>query len=111
MAFPSMKQEDTYFLTTDASDMGWGGCLSQFQSEKGYEVPLSFSSGSFSNSELNWPIKEKELFSLVKNLRNYETYLFGRKFTWRTDNRALSYLHSTSVIKSRIVVIKSFFLL
>ena len=100
MAFPSMKKEDTYFLTTDASDQGWGGCLSQFQSEKGCEIPLSFSSGSFSNSELNWPIKEKELFSLVKNLRNYETYLFGRKFTWRTDNRALSYLHSTSVIKS-----------
>ena len=100
MAFPSMKEEDTYFLTTDASDLGWGGCLSQYQSDIGYEVPLSFSSGSFTNSELNWPIKEKECFSLVKNLRNYETYLFGRKFVWRTDNRALSYLHSTSVIKS-----------
>ena len=43
MAFPSMNQEDTFFLTTDASDNGWGGCLSQFQNEKGYEVPLSLS--------------------------------------------------------------------
>ena len=100
MAFPSMKQEDTYFLTTDASDNGWGACLSQFQSEKGYEVPLSFSSGSFTNSELNWPIKEKEMFSFVKSLKLYDTYLFGRKFVWRTDNRALSYFLSTSVIKS-----------
>ena len=103
MAFPSMDREDTFFLTTDASDNGWGGCLSQFQNEKGYEVPLSFSSGSFTKSEMNWPIKEKELFSFVKNLKNYETYLFGRKFVWRTDNRALSYLHSTSVIKSTAV--------
>ena len=100
MAFPSMEKEDMFFLTTDASDNGWGGCLSQFQKEKGYEVPLSFSSGSFTKSEMNWPIKEKELFSFVKNLKNYETYLFGRRFVWRTDNRALSYLHSTSVIKS-----------
>ena len=100
MAFPSMKKEDTYYLTTDASDNGWGGCLSQFQSDLGYEVPLSFSSGSFCNSELNWPIKEKEMFSFVKNLRLYETYLFGRRFCWRTDNRALSYFLSESVIKS-----------
>ena len=100
MAFPSMKPEDTYFLTTDASDNGWGACLSQYQSDKGYEVPLSFSSGSFTNSELNWPIKEKEMFSFVKSLKLYDTYLFGRKFVWRTDNRALSYFLSTSVIKS-----------
>ena len=67
MAFPSMKEGDTFYLTTDASDSGWGGCLSQYQSDLGYEVPLSFSSGSFHNSELNWPIKEKEMFSFVKN--------------------------------------------
>ena len=100
MSFPSMKKDDTYFLTTDASDSGWGGCLSQYQSGKGFEVPLSFSSGSFTNSEINWPIKEKEMFSFVKNLRNYETYLFGRRFVWRTDNRALSFFLSSSVVKS-----------
>ena len=100
MAFPSMKEGDTFYLTTDASDSGWGGCLSQYQSDLGYEVPLSFSSGSFHNSELNWPIKEKEMFSFVKNLKLYETYLFGKRFCWRTDNRALSYFLSESVIKS-----------
>ena len=100
MAFPSMHHEDTYFLTTDASDNGWGACLSQYHNDKGYEVPLSFASGSFTNSELNWPIKEKEMFSFVKGLKLYDTYLFGRKFVWRTDNRALSYFLSNSVIKS-----------
>lgn len=100
MAYPSMAEEDMFYLTTDASDNGWGGTLSQFQRNKGYEVPISFSSGSFTNSELNWPIKEKECSSLVRNLKLYETYLFGRPFTWRTDNRALSFFYSDSVIKS-----------
>ena len=100
MAYPSMNKTDTFYLTTDASETGWGGCLSQFQQDKGIEVPLSFSSGSFTNAELNWPIKEKELFAFVKNLRNYDTYLFGRKFIWRTDNRALSFFQSENVIKS-----------
>ena len=100
MAYPSMNKTDTFYLTTDASETGWGGCLSQFQRDKGCEVPLSFSSGSFTNAELNWPIKEKELFAFVKNLRNYDTYLFGKKFTWRTDNRALSFFNSENVIKS-----------
>ena len=99
LAYPSMNKEDTFYLTTDASDSGWGGCLSQFQRDKGFEVPLSFSSGSFTNAEVNWPIKEKELYSFVRNLKNYETYLFGRKFVWRTDNRALSYFLSENVIK------------
>ena len=100
MSFPSMKPNDTYYLTTDASDNGWGVCLSQFQNEKGYEVPLSFGSGSFVNAEINWPIKEKEMFSFVKALKLYDTYLFGRKFVWRTDNRALSFFQSPSVLKS-----------
>ena len=100
MSFPSMKQNDRYYLTTDASDNGWGVCLSQFQNDKGYEVPLSFGSGSFANAEVNWPIKEKEMFSFVKALKLYDTYLYGRQFTWRTDNRALSFFHSPSVLKS-----------
>ena len=100
MSYPSLDKRDTFYLTTDASDSGWGGCLSQYQHDKGSEVPLSFSSGSFTNSEVNWPIKEKELFSFVKNLRLYDTYLFGKSFTWRTDNRALSYFLSENVTKS-----------
>ena len=100
MSYPSLDKRDTFYLTTDASDSGWGGCLSQFQHDKGSEVPLSFSSGSFTNSEVNWPIKEKELFSFVKNLRLYDTYLFGKRFVWRTDNRALSFFLSENVTKS-----------
>ena len=100
MAYPSMDEEDIFYLTTDASDNGWGGTLSQFHRNRGYEVPISFSSGSFTNSELNWPILEKECSSFVRNLKLYETYLFGRKFVWRTDNRALSFFYSDSVIKS-----------
>ena len=99
LAYPSMNKTDVFYLTTDASESGWGGCLSQFQNDKGCEVPLSFSSGSFTNSEVNWPIREKELSSFVRNLRNYETYLFGKRFVWRTDNRALSFFLSENVIK------------
>ena len=99
LAYPSKNNDDCFFLTTDASEHGWGGCLSQFQKDKGCEVPLSFASGSFSNASTRWPILEKELNAFLRCLKLYDTYLFGRRFCWRTDNRAISYFYSDSVIK------------
>ena len=61
---------------------------------------MKFFFRSFANAEVNWPIKEKAMFSFVKALKLYDTYLYGRQFTWRTDNRALSFFHSPSVLKS-----------
>ena len=100
VAFFSKEPDDTLFLTTDASQTGWGVMLSQFQKSKGREVPLAFGSGAFGGAELNWPIYEKELFSFVSGLRLNQVYLFMRNFVWRTDNKALSHFQKISVVKN-----------
>ena len=100
VAFYSNDPEDTLFLTTDASQSGWGVMLSQFQKSKGREVPLAFGSGGFGGSQLNWPIYEKELFSFVSGLRLNQVYLYLKTFVWRTDNKALSHFQKISVVKN-----------
>ena len=99
-AFYSHDPDDTLFLTTDASDQGWGCMLSQYQNSKSCEVPLAFGSGAFGGSQLNWPIYEKELYSFVSSLKLTQVYVFGRNFTWRTDNKALSHFYDVSVVKN-----------
>ena len=100
VAFYSSDPEDTLFLTTDASQTGWGVMLSQFQKSKGREVPLAFGSGAFGGAQLNWPIYEKELFSFVSGLKLNQVYLYMRNFVWRTDNKALSHFQKISVVKN-----------
>ena len=98
LSFPSVDEKHILYLTSDASDLGWGVTLSQVLDDA-IERPLGFSSGRFRGSQLNWPIKEKELFAFVKGLEIFHVHLYLRPFRWRTDNRSLSYLTSESVVK------------
>ena len=100
VAFYSHDPDDNLFLTTDASDQGWGCMLSQYQKSQAGEVPLAFGSGAFGGAQLNWPIYEKELYAFVSALKLTQVYLFGRKFIWRTDNKALSHFQDLSVVRN-----------
>ena len=88
LSFYSRNENDTLYLTSDSSNSGWGCVLSQYQSKKNAEVPLGYASGSYNTTQTKWPIREQELFAFVSGLRNFDTYLFGRPFVWRTDNKS-----------------------
>jgi len=92
LSFPSKNDNDRLIVTSDASDDGWGGCLSQIRTKSGIEQPLGFTSGTWHDAEIRWPIAEKELAAFMRTLRHFDTYLVARVFTWRTDNRSLSYM-------------------
>lgn len=98
LAFPDKDGKAPMYLTTDASDIGYGGVLSE-TGENGAERPLGYFSGSFRNSSLNWPILEKELYSLYHGLCYFYPQLMEKVFVWRTDNRALSTLTSNINLK------------
>ena len=99
LAFFSEKSEDYLILTTDASLKGHSSVLSQYQTSKGREQLLGCNSGSFVGAKTRWPIFEMEMFAFVEGLRCFDTYLFGRSFTWRTDNKALSYFRSEGTVR------------
>ena len=98
LAFPS--ENSKLILTTDASDKAYGGCLSEVN-EMGLEVPIRYFSGSFKGPELNYIIREKELFAFFIGVKYCEELLICRPFTWRSDNKSISTLaDSTLKVKS-----------
>ena len=89
------------FLTTDASEYAMGAVLSQ-QYDHG-ERPVAFLSKSFSPTETNYAMWEKELYALVWSTRELRSYLRGIHFTLRTDNKpSVQLLTNTNVKFSTI---------
>lgn len=75
-------------LSTDASDVAIGGCLSQMQ--YGIEVPIAFGHRTLSPRERRWAVNEREAFAAMYFCEHSEKFLLGRQFTLRSDHQALA---------------------
>ena len=87
------RDEGTYYLDTDASDVGLGAVLSQDQN--GREVVLAYTSRTLQKPERNYDVTRRELLAVVYGLKSYRQYLLGRQFVIRTDHSALQSLRKT----------------
>ena len=88
LGYPTM--EDPFVLDMDASLNGVGAVLSQVQD--GQERALSYYSHRLSRAERNYCVTRRELLAIVKAIRRFHPYLYGRSFTIRTDYAALRWL-------------------
>ncbi|XP_039757370.1 uncharacterized protein K02A2.6-like [Pararge aegeria] len=82
-------------LTTDASSVGIGAVISQLTAEG--ERPVAFSSRSLSSSERAYSQIDREALSIVFGVRKFHQYLYGRKFTLRTDHKPLTFIFGNKV--------------
>ena len=82
-----------FVLQTDASDMGVGAVLTQYDSS-GQEHVISYASRSLSNREKAYSTTEKEALAVVFATDHFRAYLLGRQFTLITDHSALCWLNS-----------------
>ena len=82
--------DDPFVVDTDASLVGVGAVLSQIQDGK--EKVISYFSHRLSKAESNYCVTRRELLAVIKALRNFNPYLFGRPFTLHTDHAALRWL-------------------
>ena len=98
LAFPSNSPNSKLILSTDASKEGWGAALTE-RGEDGLERPIGFTSGRFRDAAYNWIIAEKEAAAFINALNYFYVYLYGSDFIFRTDNKSLSFLNSTSFTK------------
>lgn len=90
---PVLKLPDfskPFVLTTDASNIAIGGVLSQ--KFDGIEHPIAFSSRTLSPRETKSDTTEKEVLSVIWNVKHFRPYLYGRKFLIRTDHKPLKWL-------------------
>ena len=88
LAFPDPTR--SFILDTDASDVGVGAVLSQ-KGEHGEQV-IGYFSRALSRPERNYCVTRRELLALVLGIKNFRTYLYGKKFLLRTDHAALTWL-------------------
>ena len=79
-----------YFLDTDASAVGVGAVLSQIQ--EGKERVVAYYSKTLSPAERNYCVTRRELLAVIKAVKHFRPYLYGQKFTLRTDHASLRWL-------------------
>ena len=95
---PILKYPDTtkpYTIFTDGSKYGWAGVLTQEHTSvvDGKEVttnhPVSFVSGMFLGSQLNWGAMVKKAYAIYMTVKKSTFYLTGKEITLQSDHLPL----------------------
>jgi hypothetical protein len=78
-----------FILTTDASYQGLGAMLSQIGKDN-EERAISYSSSTLKPAQENYSVTQLEALAVIWAIEKYKHYLWGKKFTIRTDHSALT---------------------
>lgn len=102
LTYPDWTKE--FIVTVDSSIFACGGVLSQIQD--GHDKPISYISKTYKKGELNKPIIEKELLAIHFAITTLRPYLYGTRFTVRSDHRPLVYLYNMKDPSSKLTRIR-----
>lgn len=81
---------NNFILDTDASKNAISAVLSQ--KENGCEKIIAYACCILNNSKVNYSVNQKELLAIIFGLKEYKSYLIGKKFTIKTDISSLKML-------------------
>ena len=90
LASMTLAHPDFNILDTDARDFAIGAVMSQvFDSKKRV---ITYASKTLTKSEKRYCATRKELYVLVQLVKYFRHYLYGKKFTIRTDHGSVRWL-------------------
>ena len=89
-----------FHLTTDASDVGIAGVLSQ--PVDGLDCPIGYFSSCLSRAQRNYSVTERECLAIVEAIKHFDMFLAGAPFVVHTDHRPLSYLQALKEPRGRL---------
>ena len=67
--------------------MAWASCL-----HSGTERPVCCASRTLNAAEMGYSQLDKEVLAIVFGVSKHHQYIYGRRFTLRSDHRQLSYI-------------------
>ena len=108
---PVLKYADTskpYTLYTDASKFGWAGVLTQSHTtvidgkSTTTDHPVTFVSGLFRGSQLNWAALMKEAFAIYMSVKKLSFYLTDTQILLRSDHKPLEKFLLKNTLNSKV---------
>ena len=111
LAEPILKYPDpnkSYVLYTDASKYAWSCVLTQ---ENKYEIegkikkihhPITYASGLFKGSQINWVILTKEVYAIYRSVRKLTYYLEDADVLLRGDHLLLKKFLEKNTLNSKV---------
>ena len=108
------RQEGTFILDTDASDVAISGFLQQEQEVDGKRKvrPIAYGSKMLSSTERKYGAAKAEMLAAVKFFDKFRSHLEGQEFVLRVDNQALKWLKncsmSSDIIARWITILRAF---
>ena len=108
---PILKYADTskpYTLYTDASKFSWAGVLTQSHTtvidgkSTTTDHPVTFVSGLFRGSQLNWAALMKEAFAIYMSVKKLSFYLTDTKILLRSDHKPLEKFLQKNTLDSKV---------
>ena len=98
LAYPNFQER--FSLYTDASSSGIGAVLSQ--NINGIEQTIAFASRSLKPHERKYATIERECLALVRGIKHFRLYRYGKEFDVITDHNPLKWLDNARDPHSRL---------
>lgn len=98
--YPNLNE--TFYIDSDSSNFASGGVLYQMNKDGNRNI-ISFCSKTFKGSELNYHSTEKELLGILHCIQKFYNIIAGYRITVRTDNKAITFLHSCKNPPNRLI--------
>ena len=108
---PILKYPDlnkSYTLFTHASKYTWACILTQEheheKDEKAFKInhPITFTSGLFKGSQLNWEALTKEAFAIYSSIKKLSYYLEDAEITLRSDHLPLKKFLQKNTLNTKV---------